>query len=602
LNYQAGKHSIYIPFQTPFNYSDGSKNLVIMTEKIDDHYVGYQNFYAYISATNSSIEMSGDEVIPDPNAPTGGWATNMNPNIKFIFNSTVGSLQGSVTASNGTGISGVKVKVEALDIQSTTNASGNYQMPYIPAGDYQVTADKFAYLPVTKPASIVTGNSTTVNFVLNLLDLLSVSGRVVGNDDPTTGIAGAAVILTGYSNYSTVTDAQGFFTLQDVYSNNTYSLEVSQERYETYNGEAVLGTSAVNLGDITLIEKRIIPYALSAADQLNKVRLTWYTPDVTAQGVLAFDDGVNSNGYAAEPEEEVWLGNYFPVSDLATVTSFDIYWASYGINKPQSMRLDIFDNQTNLIASSNEFTSGVDQWVNVDVPNLTLNGDYYVMIHWSGNFSQSTFLGFDTTSATTPDYAYYLYPGGTPEHLSDLTGEFGTFLIHANAMIGSKKSPLEPGSTATVTGYNIYRGLVSDIDNAANWPKLNAGSSISTVFEDLTWPPAVNGNYIYAVKAIYSVGESELAFSNILPGIYTGTDEQPEATFTLYPNPATDFVNILNCRNSQIRVFSMEGKMLFQTIINDDKYLMNVKPFPKGIYLLSIERETGTMQQKLVIQ
>ncbi len=602
LNYPAGKHAIYIPFQLPFNHADASKNLVIMTEKIDTHFDVNQNFYAYLSATNSSIEMSGDDIIPDPYAPTGGYATPTNPNIQFVFNTGVGALQGNVTKTSGAVFPGVQVSVDDLGITATTDATGHYFMPYVPAGAFQVTAEKFQYLPLTKAAAIVSNNTTTVDFVLSLLDLLSVSGRVVGNDNTSAGIANAAVSLSGYSNYSTSTDAQGYFTIPNVYSNNTYSLLINNERYQIYTGEVVMLNANVDLGIITLTEKLVIPYAITAVDQMNKARVTWYTPDITAAGVLSFDDGTNSNGYAGEPNEEVWLGNYFPVTAKATVSSFDVYWAGYGVNSPQTMRLDIFDEQANLLASSNEFTSGKDKWVNVDVPNLTLKGNYYVMIHWSGTFAQSTFLGFDTVSATTPNYAYLLYPGGTPQHLSDVTGEHGTFLIHANAMIGGKKTIMAPGSANDVNGFDVFRGLLSDIANAGSWPKLNANSSISTVYEDVTWPPAENGYYIYAIKALYSHGESELAFSNVLMNIYSGMEQSTKPQYSVYPNPAADFVNLENCQDTRATLFGMDGKLILTNEIHDHHYRMDLHGLSKGIYSLVIQAKSDLFQIKIVIK
>jgi hypothetical protein len=600
LNYQSGSHSIYIPFQTPFNHPDVSKNIVIMTEKIADHYNSNQNFFSYSSLTNTSIEMSGDDTIPDPNAPSGGYPTNINPNIKFIFNSNVGSLQGTVTDESLTGLIDVNVKVNELGIMANTDAAGHYLMPYIPAGYFQVTANKFEYLPMTKPATIVTGNATTLDFTLGLLQLLPVTGRVVGNNDPSIGIAGATVTLTGYSNYSSITDGQGYFVIQNVYSNNTYALEIVSTGYDTYMAQVVVDVSAVDLGVIALTETLTIPYALSAEDLTDKVHITWLAPDAIARQVLAYDDGLQENGYAGEPNEEVWLGNYFPIPEKATVTSFDLYWAGYGVNTQQTMRLDIFDEYSNLIASSNEFTSGLDEWLNIDIPNLTLQGNYYVMIHWSGNFAQSTYLAIDTTSPNL-NYAYYLYPGGSPQVLSDLVGEQGTFLIHANAMVASKKKVLIPGSVNAANGYNIYMGLLSDISNAGNWPQLNSATIASTGYEDLNWPPAVNGNYVYAVKALYSFGESELAFSNVLLSLYSGTEHPANHQYSVYPNPASEFVNIVNCKGTQITLINMEGKLIMNGEIHDDNYRLDTRGFSRGVYSLRIQGNSEIVTLKIVI-
>ena len=72
---------------------------------------------------------------------------------------------------------------------------------------------------------------------------------------------------------------------------------------------------------------------------------------------------------------------------------------------------------------------------------------------------------------------------------------------------------------------------------------------------------------------------------------------------TLFPNPAKDFTEIsyLNGINSII-VTSIDGKVVYQGQVNDNKYILDTKTYNKGIYLISIQTNEGNIiTKKLVI-
>lgn len=598
LNIPEGRHSVYIPFQTPFNYSDASKNLIIMTEKTGDHGRPDQYFYGYGAANMTTLVTASDVSIPDPYnmPPTGGMSTNISPDIRFVFNDNLGLASGTVSEQGGSPIEGAKVVVNDLNIMTYTDASGNYEMPFVPAGNYSATADKFAYLPVSQPLEVSEGNNTDLDFTLGLLELVSITGNISGDNDPGTGIANAIINLTGYSDFTTSSDAQGDFTLDGVYSFQTYHLEILADGYDTYTDELVLSDEDIDLGNIILTETMLIPFAVIAEPGIEQADIQWSTPSASAQQVLAFDDGIHDNGYAGEPNEEVWLGNYFPIEEVTTVTGFDIYWASYGLSTQQIMRLDVFDDQTKILVSSVEFLSGLDEWLTIDIPNLTLQGNYYVMIRWSGLFAQSTFLAFDTTS-TTPDYAYYRYPDGSFQLLSDLTGEQGTFLIHANTMAQPGKNL----SVREVNGYNISFGLLSDISNAGNWTILNDEPLTGNQYTDPNWPPMASGKYVYAVQALYTNRESELTFSNILDFVYVNNSYVAAPESKVYPNPARDVVIVTGSLNAELSVFGMDGRVYPTIRVNSDNYRFDVSQLARGSYILVIKDDNGIKQQKLLL-
>lgn len=74
--------------------------------------------------------------------------------------------------------------------------------------------------------------------------------------------------------------------------------------------------------------------------------------------------------------------------------------------------------------------------------------------------------------------------------------------------------------------------------------------------------------------------------------------------FNLYPNPATDIVNITNSENmfvEQVAVYDASGKQLnAQTFNNEAAIQLNLENLASGVYLLHIKTNQGTAVKKLV--
>lgn len=598
LNFIVGEQTIYIPFQTPFNYSDTTRNLVVMVEKIDNHTNVNQGFSTYSGMVSSSKYTAGYTNPPDPYSPPGAGTSNINPVTQFVFNDNLGSAAGIVSDPEGMPIEGASVKVNQLNITTYTDASGAYELPYIPAGTYPATADKFGYSAVTESLGVTFGNTTTLDFVMGELALVSISGQVTGNDNPGVGIENATISLTGYANLSTTSDENGNFTFESVYSQNTYQISVAADGYATYSAPVTVTDSDINLGEIVLSEAMLIPYVVLASTTAETMNITWHQPAASAHQVMIFEDGIHEQGWAGEVGEEVWLGNHISFETPATVTGFDVYWAKYNVfSTVQPMRLDVFDENYNLVVSSGEFSSGMDEWLHISIPNITLEGDHYAMIYWYGTPEQSTFLAWDSTNIVT-ELACYKYAGGDIALLSGIVGTAGNFLIRPHVMTET----VSHSSGRALTGYDIRFGELTDISNAENWPVLNTMTLNETEYNDSNWPPAENNKYVYAVQAYYTTGESELSFSNVLNylGVNNSYTDIPE--IRIYPNPASEYVNILGCNNASVLLFGMDGKLKLQLEARSEEFRMNLNGLAKGAYLIVVQTKEGIKQQKLLIE
>lgn len=83
-----------------------------------------------------------------------------------------------------------------------------------------------------------------------------------------------------------------------------------------------------------------------------------------------------------------------------------------------------------------------------------------------------------------------------------------------------------------------------------------------------------------------------------------GIEEHMQASFTLFPNPATDYVEIhANSIMTNIVVSDITGKILFEEVLNTQSKKVNVSEFPKGNYIVSIKNKENNnlTSQKLLI-
>jgi len=135
--------------------------------------------------------------------------------------------------------------------------------------------------------------------------------------------------------------------------------------------------------------------------------------------------------------------------------------------------------------------------------------------------------------------------------------------------------------------YNVYRDT-----------SMVATELLLTQFIDENVPA---GNPEYVVSAVYDECE---AFSDTLSNfMVTSVNELTSPAITLYPNPATDILNIGSTLSIlKIEISNNLGQIVYQKITDDKAIQINTSSFSKGIYLVEIETSEGRAIKKLVIE
>src|SRR5690606_25293363 len=85
---------------------------------------------------------------------------------------------------------------------------------------------------------------------------------------------------------------------------------------------------------------------------------------------------------------------------------------------------------------------------------------------------------------------------------------------------------------------------------------------------------------------------------------YLSTSEFVSSKFTVFPNPVTDVVTIINSENigvEQIEVFDSSGKKVqSKNFSKENEVQLNLGGFAAGTYLLHIKTNEGTAIEKVV--
>lgn len=106
------------------------------------------------------------------------------------------------------------------------------------------------------------------------------------------------------------------------------------------------------------------------------------------------------------------------------------------------------------------------------------------------------------------------------------------------------------------------------------------------------------------LSSIVKLDNIKLSALQTLPSYILSTNEQLAAKFNLYPNPATNVVNITNSENmlvNKVVIYDITGKQLStQTFNNETEIQLNVENLASGTYMLYLQTNEGIAVKKLV--
>jgi len=599
---------LYIPFNQPI-LLNGIENVVIRLYQYDPEWPpSILRFIGDLETQGETRTIGALDVFDlDPdNPPTGFFETTNYNQTRFVVDPIASSATVSGTVfdlATNDPIPGATITFEASSITAQTDISGNYTLPALPFGTYNILVSADGYLDEGATVDFNL-SSQTQDFFIGPLPELEVSGIVFGSNAPTTPLEFVDVSISkdGTVIESTTTDNTGAFIFPLVFGGSDYELTVFMYGYD----KVVIPFSAVDtnidFGDIILNEEFISPFDVQV-DENSGPTVTWKSPKLSSKVQLKYDFGVESNGFANEPNEDVWLGNYYLISELTTITSVEIQTSIFQ-GAEDFVTVDIIDLASNeVIASSEPFLILQNETQVIDIPNIVVNEGFMAAVHWQNNLETTNFLSVDYSDENIFDGALIRYPGQFPSFLSSQIGVPSSFLLRVNTL--DDGTPITNGEAIT---YNVYRGLASEFPDTSNWDLLNSSpvSDLSFVDTDVT-NIDINEFYRYAVETIYANDVSEVTFSNALLGGVLNIEEFKDISskVSIYPNPTKDDLNIYLDDNlsleESIEIYDVAGKLvktLKTSIIENNNTTIDVASLQSGMYFLKLVVNEVTINKK----
>ncbi len=551
VDYPSGSNNILIHLSTPYSYGGG--NLVVMVQRPMDtqHYSSSDRFVTQVgTVANRTLNVSSDGSLYDPAAPPMETTGNkMFPKTTFKFiTAGFGSISGNVT-SGGSPLPGATVTLAGTLITTTTSATGTYVFPYAAEGVRQISATKHGFNVATNNVTVVENQTVTTNLVLAMLPQVTVSGRIVGNDQPTVGLAGATISLSGFESYSAMTNNNGHFTINDVFANQIYDYTASFICYQDAIGQIVVGPSFLNMEDITINELNLPPVAVQAILSGNNVNLTWMPPGTDGGGWITWCQDVLGNGVGTNSPVIFDVAHRYTQTDLASIAGgliTKIKFVPNYLNCVYTVKVWTGGSSTsagNLVSSQVVANFIENDWNLVVLDNpvpVPAIGDLYVgfevdtqgdhpagcdngpVVEGKGNMMY--FEGEWTTLTTLNASLTYNWSIKTFVADGAAMKEITLMPIPEHQTISYAKAPLALHTKNIVrdpqrflTGFDIWRLLQGQENNESAWVPLTSEVITARNWQDEGWGPLPGGTYKWAVKAVYGSRVASIpTFSNTI--------------------------------------------------------------------------------------
>jgi len=383
-----GSGTLFIPFDEPYFY-DGTSNLITQhfTEE-PSYFFTNTNFRHSLSEgvvrTRSAIET--DQTPENPYQYPD--LIERFPITTFVIqpdDANTGIISGMVYDENSNPMAGAEIIIENTLVTATTDENGFYELQSVLHNDYSVIASYFGYDDLSHVITLAE-DAQTLDFNMTLRPQVNISAHIVGSNDENIPLANVGFKMEGYNTYIESSTENGNIFIANVYGNTYYQVTMSLYGYYDYVIDSlVLEGDDYDLGTLVMEEEFISAFNVLAEYGSGQSNVNWEEPIVSERSIVINDNDNDIDGLANDIMEEVWLGNRFENNGTITLTAVDLYWTIDLNGSEQEVKVDVFNEDGEFIASSESFLTPYYQWMTLDLPNLTITGDYYIMVHWKNN-------------------------------------------------------------------------------------------------------------------------------------------------------------------------------------------------------------------------
>lgn len=243
---------------------------------------------------------------------------------------------------------------------------------------------------------------------------------------------------------------------------------------------------------------------------------------------------------------------------------------------------------------------------------------------------------FNDMTAGNPISWQWYFPGGEPSSSTVQnpvvtypgSGDFDVELIVGNGPVSDTllKTAYVVVLDSIMCRPDIYAGADTVI---LPWENYYAATATAGNYSELLWTSSGDGvfdnpailNPVYTpgetdilnqqvylmltAQPVYDICSSTIDTLDISIVDYTGTNDQPENIISVYPNPASGFINI-EVSNSfifgDLEIINLKGeKVIEKTLNKHSSGYIDLTGLPQGIYLLRFISGSGTFIKKIAV-
>jgi hypothetical protein len=519
-----------------------------------------------------------------------------------------GKIYGHVYDLEMTPVPGATISIDGTTVMASTGPDGAYELPFLPWASYHLSVTAPFYNDEFRAIALST-DSLMVDFALTPKKQVTISGHVGAAHMPEFPLQNVVVNAIGYTTDMSKTDINGDFSVENIFGISTYEVTFSLHGYADTALIISVTDQAIDLGEILMRQEFLGPFDVYAVLQNGKATIEWKDGLESQKQLMQTDFNNCPDSYTNEPNENVWLGNVFKISDTTTITAVEIRTDVYDLGDGD-VTIDVYDHNQELLITSLPFAITNDSTIVVDIPNIVVYNDIYAMVHWEGLSESTHALCFDNSDSHITNSAVIKYPNEDIQLVSDY---FGTseanfaFLVRVHTL-----EPALPETSGEVSLFNLYKGRSEEFPNTASWELLNQDPLEQLWFVDSMWTPEIEaGEYRYVVESSYSEGNSEGTFSNPInwDGITGIIDPLAfKGRIEIFPNPANEKINIeveLEETASMIlSIYSASGQLIDQHRTDKQKNVRVsrlVNTLPNGSYVLYVTANGQTTAKTFLV-
>ena len=406
--------------------------------------------------------------------------------------------------------------------------------------------------------------ATDENSSLKPIDLVAavnqgdveLSWRVMAEVDMFTVLRNGEVIAENVTDFNYVDDE---VPMSGVYS---YTVKSVTEGCESLPSEEYLASVMKNYYDTLQASASVVERA---------VKIDWSAPE--SKGLFRYDDGeyvenIGSNTYnwAIVVPSELMLCD--SSSKLSHLEMYDACEATYTFKIYNGEKA----HDSVLIFTGALETYNTNDFVRFELGELPFNPD------------KDLWIVAKSTGASTPSVPCCRYVGDPNSAMIKAGSKWVSALEYGMEYSWMLRAYATAGENEEELTYNIYKNeelLVSGLSN-------------------LTYTDNdAEGDVCYKVEALLN-GKSMSQSDTLCVNIAVEPDDEKKDL--IFPNPVKDHLTVIVEDVMNVKIINVTGAVLFEQDANGDSFVIDMRPFESGTYILQLTTETKVITEKIIVQ